>query len=512
MSDTHQIIGNTICAWNEDSPLIWTMSEEMGKDSEHYVAQFRLDLVKLIDGYDRQFLLTLKDLLMERRKKVALRTVITEYKHLCPMLLKMRDAGLLNSSVTRIDAAFLLGLRTIVGEVTIRSLQTLKRLFTTYRGSTLFAPDILPGDFPTKQDVDGRMGKIQSSILTQALSRAACVEVLRVADDAYEVGKIDIGLYSFLHLCFHVYARPYSYRRLVLSDLQIDVHPQTGVRNYFLWIVPAKTRVKAPTKYSVSLHRTVGELLEMQRIHVINTYGHLVDKEDMGRLALFPARHLRKDGNWISAHARSNFGATSDDDGGLHAAYLKSIMKLMDSIRFNFNGLRHTVGTQLAEAGCSAATIKAVLKHAHDRTCRAYVDICFHGLAANLSNSMRSGFDRHYPVHAFRSKHDPVHPAKAIRSEDLETGRIDLTGECGREVACQYAPIACYACNRFVPCFDADHTINLDIVDREIEQCKKRGLAFKAMLERSKDARRYIMLVTAATEQRRCAEADRLST
>lgn len=512
MAEIHQISGNAVCIWEDNSPLMWTMSERTEDVRRYFVLMYCFDLTKLTNVCAHGFLLDLKDLLIGRRKRVALVTVHGDYMRLLSLLLKVGNAGCMVSPITNIDEAFLLALRTIINDVPIGSLQTLKKLFSANRHSPVFCQSLLAQDFPGKRNNKGPLGDLHARILTQALSRAACVEVLRVVEESYEAGKIDIGLYSFINLCFHVYVRPQSYRSLILTDLQIDMDPVSGVRKFFLWILPAKTGVKNPVKYSVSLHRLVGELLELQRIHVVKTYGHLAEKETIGMLPMFPARLLKKDGSWMSSYARSNHGAISPLSGAFLAAYLRPVIRLIGSFRFNFNGLRHTVGTQLAEAGCSASTIKAVLKHSHDRTCQAYVDICFHGLVSKLSKSMRDGFDRHYPVHEFRSKHDPVAPQKAIRSEDLETGRIDLTGECGREVACQFAPICCYACSRFVPCFDADHTINLDIVNREIERCEMRGLPFKAMLERSKDARRYIMLVVAASEQRRQAKLLEAST
>ena len=92
-------------------------------------------------------------------------------------------------------------------------------------------------------------------------------------------------------------------------------------------------------------------------------------------------------------------------------------------------------------------------------------------------------------------------PEKAINSIELATGRRELTGECGKTNACQYAPLACYSCIRFTPCFDADHSINLRFAESEINKYEAGGLPFRERANLFKQMRRYIMLVVAAANQ-----------
>lgn len=206
----------------------------------------------------------------------------------------------------------------------------------------------------------------------------------------------------------------------------------------------------------------------------------------------------------MSAHSRANHGEATTTC--LSIGYLRPIAALNESVKLSFNALRHTIGTQLAQAGCSALTIQAVLKHSGHKSCQAYVDIAFHGLIGKLSDAMQPAFEEHFKVfEAFRSKSTPIAPQKAIKSEDLQNGRLELTGECGQLIACQYAPLTCYACPKFIPCHDADHSVNLNAIDQEIERCQARGLPFRHLLERAKDARRHIILVMAAVDQRRNA-------
>ncbi len=499
MGVVHHVIGNTVAEWDDAVPLRWTMNETTGPKTDPRTQTESFDLSELRTGYEGAFLLALKDTLIARRKRVALASVKTEFGKIRVLLRKVQSRRVGDPKVAHIDHVFLLTLRTMLQDVSIKNLTTFRQLFSENRESPLFAHDLVPEDFPVKKPIKGYQGEKIDAILAKALSRAAQVEILRRSEDAYESGTIDIGHFAFLHLAFHVYCRPSCYQRLTLADLQIDADPLTQVKAFFLLVIPQKTRIstKSLKKITYQLDSTVGELLEAQRIQVITTWGHLVANDDIGKLALFPARGVGSDGRWTASHAQAHFGETDYDS--FRRGYLNPILKLQESISFDFNGLRHTVGTQLAVAGCSATTIAAVLKHASPDSCQKYVDIAFQGLIDALSEAMEPAFDAHFP--AFRSKNDPMAPEKVINSIELATGRRELTGECGQTNACQYAPLACYSCIRFTPCFDADHSINLRLAESEINKYEGGGLPFRELANQFKQVRRYIMLVVAAANQ-----------
>jgi hypothetical protein len=191
------------------------------------------------------------------------------------------------------------------------------------------------------------------------------------------------------------------------------------------------------------------------------------------------------------------------DANSFNAVYLKPV-RALTRLPLSFNALRHTIGTQLAQLGCSEHTIQAVLKHATNTVCRIYVDIAFEGLIDKLSDGLKPGFDEHFPVIAmFASMGEVIPTERRIVSEDLETGRVEITAVCGRRVACSYAPIACYACPRFIPCYDADHSINLDVVEREIKASEGGGLAMQYDVQRWRTIRNHIRLVIAACDNKR---------
>lgn len=498
MALLQQLIGETTAEWNDDSPLSWTMSQPSG-DSDTRMETISLVFNELIEGYEYSFLLALKDCLINRSKRVSISTVDTEYRNLKSILGKFQSFNFGNAKVSVIDYDFLNNLKELQEDISDDTFLKFKRFYKNNHDATIYSPDIADSDFPSPTSVKGQIGANIDRVLARALSRATCVEILRRGENAYEAGDLDIGSFSFLNLAFHIYCRAASYHRITLADLQIDIDPVSQFKTYTLWVFPKKTGIskKKLKKIPYILDKSIGELLEAQRIDVVKKWGHLASNNDVGKIAMFPAKGATEDGNWAATSARANFGEPSHMN--FYNGYLRPVYSVLESIKFNLTDLRHTVGTQLALAGCSATTIAAVLKHATTDACQKYVDIAFEGLINRLSDELEPSFEIHFPAYnLFRSKNDPVAPEKAINSLDISTGRRELTGECGKSNSCQYAPIACYSCPRFTPCFDADHTINLKHVDDEINKFQQGGRPFNALLNQYKDARRYIMLVVAA--------------
>ncbi|MFM0609783.1 tyrosine-type recombinase/integrase [Paraburkholderia sediminicola] len=466
------------------------------------------DLSELTSGYDERFLLALKEQLISSRHRLALRTIKTNYLHLRLILTHVYTKGFRkNIRILRIDVAFVTALHTIAEEFPSSYLSSLKGLFRRHqKDERLFANDLQIGDFPVKSSKRGRHGDQIHSVLAKALRRSTLVHILDVVENAFEEDRLDLARYALIKLALNIFCRPASYAQLTLSDLRIDKCPETGAMNYFLAVAPVKSKVHQPEKIIFRIHPEVGKLLAMQRHAVVKKYGMLapmsMNGRDHGQLALFPSRRLNGDGSsWHSNYAKSNNGMLQPWTFG--AGYLKSIQKLVNT-KLTFTAFRHTIGTQLALMGCSAHTIQAALKHSSPTTCNIYVDLAFQGLIDNLSDSLRPSFDRHFPiVNSVASIADAHPPERRIDSADLESGRVETTGICGRQVACSYAPIACYACPRFIPCIDADHTINLKVVDREIALSENRGLAMQHDVKRWKTIRNHILLVVSISETKR---------
>lgn len=500
----HRTIGNTVVEWDDNEPFIFTMTESRGLADYKMPASYTSDLSVLSEGFEDAFLLHLKEHLIERVNRVTLLSVRREASTLKSLFNKVIKLALYDAKIRVLDETFLLCLASANDSITAIELDELLRTFRNNPSSPLFAEGLLASDFPKLARKKGRHGTQINNILSKALSRAAVAHILDLCDSAYATGKLDIGQYSFAHLAFAVFCRPNSYRQIRVGDF---IYDKTS-NQYSLQIVISKSRENDPSKVNFCINEPLGVLLTKQRQHVIATYGHLVDEVDIEKLALFPARRLVEGGSrWVADYPNQNFGVC-EDSGGFVNCYPNMIKRKLkaDSFTLSANSLRHTVGTLLAQTGASSKTIQAVLKHSTDTVCNAYVDIAFHGMIEGLSEVMHPVFMNHLPgLLNFRTKGDSVATEKLILSEDLETGRIEETGICGKSIACQNAPIVCYGCFRFCPCWDADHFINLQIVQREIDEMSKLGKPFEHMVERAKTVKNQIIIVMNAADRYRDA-------
>lgn len=496
----YQAFGKTMAHWDEKIPLMFTLTEEVGNPDARRTVAITIDLTELQQGFTADFLLHLKDLMIHWRSQVSLNTLQKYCERVVSLFRKVNTLKLFSTRVAFIDETFLLALSAARDQFCESQLKQFKSAFTAAPYSLLWAKGLHASDFPLVTQKKSFHGQKISQILEKALTRAACVSILSRCEQAYDLGELDIGHFAFVNLAFAVYCRPESYRQIELGDLVFD----EKTRAYFLYIIPAKTGDFAPQKIAYRINEPLGILLQKQRQNVVNLYGHLVRQKDIKRLALFPARRLNKEkSGWLHSYANNQFGSYQKSIEFVHA-YPKAIKRKILGPGFSIgaNVLRHTVGTQLAQTGASAQTIQAVLKHATDSVCQAYVDIAFHGLIDSLSDAMLPAFETHIPVFArFRSKNDPIDVQQAVRSDDWETGKVELTGECGKRIQCEFAPITCYGCVRFIPCWDADHSVNLTIVQREIDDYKRRGQPFRLMVEKAQMAKYHIILVMNAVDR-----------
>lgn len=505
----YQNVGNAVAQWEDASPLRWTMREPARKGGMKS-DPIECNLSALLPAYEEAFLLALKDVLIASRHRVQLPTIASTASGLRLLLEKVYTRGIdAKSRVRKIDSGFLVALHAAADEIPATYLAHLKRLYQSHRNDgRIFESGLQPGDFPRVQSKRGALGDQIHRILAKALSRSTLVHVLDVMEASFEQGRIDLGRYAFTRLALNVFCRPDGYRRLTLADLRKNKNSGTGAVSYYLDIFPSKKGTHNPKKIAYGLHPEVGRLLEMQRQAVVEKCGHLAPITDgdpeLGQLALFPALTLSLGGTeWVSPYANAHAGIL--ERASFAGAYIDPV-KAQTHAPLSFNALRHTIGTQLAQMGCSAHTIQAVLKHSTDTVCVAYVDIAFHGLIDELSDGLKPGFDEHFPViNNFTTIDADIPPERRIISEDIETVMSGTTGMCGRQVACSYAPITCYACPRFIPCYDADHSINLNVVDREISAFEGKGLAMQHDVKRWKTIRNSIRIVITACDNKRRA-------
>lgn len=508
MSAVRQVVGPAIAEWDEMEPLRWTLSETIseGTRAERKVCSF--DLTTLLQGYSVGFLLALKALWIDSRLKVRLTTLNTEAYRIRAILQTCQDefaksASELSSAspvFDQIGPDFLVGLWAVKDSVPKMYLTTFRSFFRNHRhNGALFERGLHDGDFPTSKDTDdanafGPVAQLRKSVMGSALPRAALVHILNITEAAYESGDMSLGVFAFSRLLLSRAARPESFRVLRLKDLRID--EDEGTKTYYLTLTIPKARTAKRPMATIRLHPDVGRILDQQRAAVADRFGHLVvaknvqrDPNDLhspsytiGDLPLFPAGGS-SGRTFQDTKERLGMIANASD---LYGYYMRPL-KTLTQVKLNHIALRHTMGTQLAIAGCSTSTIAAVLLHATHRAAAVYVDLVFSGTITELSDSLEPAFVEHFPViREFASIRDAIDPAKRIVSPTVDRSRRETTGECGRRQICHYAPITCYECHRFKPCYDADHTVNLRRVEEEIASARDGGLP------REIDVKRYI--------------------
>lgn len=500
---TYKIIGSAIVEWEDENPFIFTISETSESIGEQLNSIVSIDFSELRQGFSDEFILHLKDHLIQRRTKVILNSIDGESRNLRRLFRKVIDLKLFKEKISVIDESFLLVLEATIESFSYNDLRFLKMAFISNPHSLIFAQSLHRSDFPEKKEKKGKYGRQIGAILAKAHTRAACVSILSSCEQAYEKGEMDIGLFSFVNLAFAVFCRPESYRQIRLEDLNFD----NASKSFYIYISPAKSSVHRPQKICFQINENLAALLQKQRQHVVQKYGHLVNSKEMiGKLALFPARRLKQDMSaWVANFPNQHFGMLKSGSD-FSKSYTEVVQRSLLDARHTIgaNALRHTVGTQLAMFGASAQTIKAVLKHVGDDTCKAYVDIAFQGLINELSDAIQPAFNHFLPaIERFRSKNDPVPLDKAIRTDNLLTGETLLAGECGKKIQCEHAPIVCYGCHRFIPCWDADHSINLKILQEEIDGFKRLGKPFQHMVDKALEAKYQIVFVMNASERYR---------
>lgn len=522
-----RIVGPAIIEWHDENPLQWTMSENVGEGKRTELKQHSFDLTSLLIGYDKKFLLALKDRWIDRRLQVKLRTVKTQ-AYCVQMVLQAcqneskrisRQTSTIQPVFERVDSNLIACLRAVQDGLPHTYLKAFKRFHKMYgHDPALFQAGLYSGDFPQGRKTFenlGNHGELRQSVLATALSRATLVHVLNVTEAAFEAGELSLGLFAYSRLLLSRAARPESFRLLRLKDLQID--EKDGKKSYFITLTIPKARTHKPPHATIRLHNEVGQILNRQRDAVATRFESLVHEQNVerrdsaenftpftiGDLPLFPAE---PPSGRIYRRTKENLGIVNS--AGTLTTYYIEPLKRLTSAKINHSALRHTIGTQLAIAGCSASTIAAVLLHATNQNAGVYVDLVFSGAIDELSSSMEEAFLEHFPViKQFVSANDVVDPSKRIVSPSLNRERREITGECGRRQICQYSPIACYECPRFKPCYDVDHKINLERVQEEIDSARSGGLPRQADVQRYMHIANRIRIVINLCEAKREAIA-----
>lgn len=510
-----QTVGKTTFTWNESTPLKFeSVTRYVTGDPEY---QQKFDLTQLTPGFEESFLLGLKDLIMQRHLKARVSSMKTEYAKVVRLLKKIQsdqtstnlNQRLMESEkISVIDSGSMLAVRTKLAQdacwINVRCIDILKDWFL-FTGHGAVFRDLERGDFPTT-DKSGSADLMRQKIISQALSRTLQITVLTDVERKLQAGEIHLGIYVMWNLTNTIYARPESLRQIRCGDLTYTKNQETGEIEYKLWVMPAK---RAGKRMEYALTPLLGQMLVKQQAWVIENIGPLYGlKKDFHpeqrkvieqQLALFP----RINSGPLKDFELNNFGMFEHGDD-FNGNYLLPLQRGLDNIHVNFIAMRHTIGTQLAAAGVSAAVIQAVLRHATDRTARVYIDLAAKELREALNNGLEA-LEELFPAYkSFMNAQQTramtqQFPERVVNSRgpfEPQTGAIEIetTGGCGKSAACAFAPLSCYGCWRWIPNVDADHSVNLRLVQNRIKENEAFGKPMQAIVERDRLLEKVIEL------------------
>ena len=510
-----QTLGKTTFTWNESTPLEFEAVTREAEGEPEYHRKF--DLAQLTAGFEESLLFDLKDLFMQRHLKIRAISVKAEHDNVVRLLKKIQSDQTSSDlskrlmeadKITAIDTGLMIAIREKLAEdagwVNGRYIESLCDLFTFAGHGSVFK-DLERGDFPTR-DRSGTADRSRQIIISQALSRTLQIALLTDVERRFQAGELHLGVYVLWNLTNTLYARPESLRQIRFGDLTYTENKATGENDYTLWVMPAK-RGGERMKYPLTVF--LGHMLVKQQAWVIENIGPLYGlKEDLDpekrkvieqQLAMFPR---------INAGMRPDFEAKHFGliEGGstLSRIYLEPIQRCLDNIHVSFTVMRHTIGTQLAAAGVSAAVIQAVLRHANDATARVYIDLAAKELREALNTGLEALEELFPAYNAFMNAQQTramaqQFPERIVNSRgpiDPQTGamEIETTGGCGKSAACPFAPLSCYGCWRWIANVDADHSVNLCKVRERIKENEAFGKPMKAIVERDRLLEKLIEL------------------
>lgn len=510
-----QTVGKTIFTWSDIAPLEFESATRDTVGGGEYRLKF--DLAQVTNGFEESFLLAVKELIMQRFLNVRVKTMTNEYGRVLRLLKKIQSdqtctdlsKRLMEANrISAIDTGLMLAVREKlaqdIGWIHRDCIDSLKDWFL-FAGHGAVFKDLERGDFPTSKR-SGSTDKMRQGIIAKALSRTLQIAVLTDVERRFQAGELHLGVYVSWNLTNTLYARPESMRQIRCCDLTYTKNNVTGEIEYTLWVMPAK---RGGESMSYPLTKTLGHMLVKQQAWVMENVGPVYGlKEDLDleqrkaieqQLALFPRINTGKRTDFEVKH----FGMFEDGQSYTEN-YLNPVQRGLDNIHVNFNVMRYTIGTQLAAAGLSAAVIQAVLRHAVDTTARVYIDLAAKELRDALNSGLEALEDLFPAYNAFMNAEQTraigqQFPERIVNSRgpvNPQTGQIDIetTGACGKSAACAFAPMSCYGCWRWIANVDADHSVNLRLVQDRITQNEAFGKPMKAIVDRDRLLEKLIEL------------------
>lgn len=132
----------------------------------------------------------------------------------------------------------------------------------------------------------------------------------------------------------------------------------------------------------------------------------------------------------------------------------------------NGHRFRHTLGTDLSNAGLDEWSIASALMQTDTRNVRIY-----RAVSAELMKLIDEKMSDHLALVVRAFTGTIVKDRAAAKNGDRVNRQIEDLAVCGADTACHLdAPFSCYGCSKFQPLFDADHSAALERLERRRAQ------------------------------------------
>lgn len=127
---------------------------------------------------------------------------------------------------------------------------------------------------------------------------------------------------------------------------------------------------------------------------------------------------------------------------------------------------RHTLGTDLSNAGLDEWSMANALMHKDTRTARKY-----RAVSVELMNLIDAKMSDHLAIVVGAFTGTIVTDRASAKNGNLVDRQIEDLAVCGADAACHLdAPFTCYGCGKFQPLLEADHAAALERLERRRAQ------------------------------------------
>jgi len=127
---------------------------------------------------------------------------------------------------------------------------------------------------------------------------------------------------------------------------------------------------------------------------------------------------------------------------------------------------RHTLGTDLSNAGLDEWSMASALMQSGTRSVRKY-----RAISAELMNLIDEKMTNHLALVVEAFSGTIITDRASAKNGDREDRQIEDIAVCGADTICHLdAPFSCYPCSKFQPLLDADHSTALERLERRRAQ------------------------------------------